>query len=136
MTRPELFFGIINLAANQWLLPANSVAKIALPTVSSLQSSPAASEETVIIFLLDGDSSLKCCPPLLPPTQAHTPHSVFRLMIPSTASVCFCAHTAPGSSSVLGLNLNTLPSVQGNPDPLSSAFCPCAALVHVRWSLQ
>lgn len=33
MTRPALFSGIINLAANQWLLPANSVSEIALPTV-------------------------------------------------------------------------------------------------------
>lgn len=36
MTRPALFSEIINLAANQWLLPANSVSEIALPTVSSL----------------------------------------------------------------------------------------------------
>lgn len=41
MTRPELFFGIINLAANQWLLPANSASKIALlPTVSPLPLLP------------------------------------------------------------------------------------------------
>lgn len=35
MTRPELFSGIINLAASQWLLPANCISKIALPTAAS-----------------------------------------------------------------------------------------------------
>ena len=35
MTRPELFSGIINLAASQWLLPANCISKIAPPTAAS-----------------------------------------------------------------------------------------------------
>lgn len=35
MTRPELFSGIINLAASQWPLPANCISKIALPTAES-----------------------------------------------------------------------------------------------------
>lgn len=65
MTRPELFFGIINLAANHWRLPANSDSKIALPTASSLPARPAAPESP--------SSSWRVQEPQ-PPTPCYAPH--------------------------------------------------------------
>lgn len=122
MTRPELFFGIINLAANQWLLPANSVAKIALPTVSSLRSSPAASEEAVVIFLRTGTvASSAASPPA--PTRAHTPRSVADPGPQARPGGFLCSH----STGVLlrpGAPPERLPQPPRDPSPSPLPFVP------------
>ena len=124
MTRPALFSGIINLAANQWLLPANSVSEIALPTVSCLPFLAPLLRSRLALSSSWTHSPLRGCLPS--PTRVLT-HACKCSYVPlldelfqSSALAFSCLQSTRGFLFPPGLSPNTQLPSEAIPCPFSS----------------